>query len=354
MYRMLTGDACDCLFAHTDKNPGDKTAEKMYVELNNAYEVLGDNQKRKQYDMFGEDGLRNGGGDDDQDGFDPFGSMFGGAFGGGRRRQQREERRVADLVVPLSVDLEMLYNGGLIEASHKRRILCHSWSDCEKKCSKCGGRGVVIQTRRLGPGFVQQIQTTCPVCSGTGKIGTPNCKSCPHGQFEEVEKLLMIDLEPGMPDGHSIAFEGETDEVPEHQPGNILFQIDTLEHPRFTRMNNDLHYDLTVTLTEALVGVDRRVKQLDGRLVAIRTTNVVTPNDEIIIKGEGMPSFEGSAAGDMVVKFWVRFPESLTKEQKLAAISLHGKPPSVEETGDGVADSGSNANDDADEGKSEL
>lgn len=334
---------------HPDKNPGDKTAEKMYVELNNAYEVLGDNSKRQRYDMYGEDGLRGAGQDSDDDGFDPFGGMFGN-WGGRRRRQ--EERRVRDVVVPLSVSLEMLYNGGVIEASHKRRVICSEWSDCEKKCTRCGGRGIVIQTRRLGPGFVQQIQTSCPVCGGTGKISNPNCKSCPNGQFEEVEKLLLIDIEKGMTSGQTITFDGHTDEKPDHAAGNVHFEIDTQDHDRFQREGDDLHYLLDITLSEALVGVDRVVRQLDGRKVSIQTDHVISPKERIVIPGEGMPKHDGSGTGNMVVEFWVEFPKSLTEQQKKATVTLLGKPPSREETGDGTTPHGGNNG--TDEEKTEL
>lgn len=317
---------------HPDKNPGNKAAEEKYVELNNAHEVLSDDSKRQKYDIYGEDGLK-GGGDDDDDGFDPFGAMFGGF---GRRRRQPEERRVPDVILPLSVSLEMLYNGGVIETAHKKRVICDSWSDCEKKCSKCGGRGVVIQTRRLGPGFVQQIQTSCPVCGGKGKIGTPNCRSCPGGQFEIVEKSLLIDVERGMTDGHLITFDGETDEMPDHLPGAVKFEIDTQEHDRFVREGNDLHYSLTVTLQEALVGIERVVRQLDGRKVDIKTERVISPGEKLLIEGEGMPSFDGGSAGNMIVEFWVKFPDKLSEEQKKAAIALHGERPSLKETGDGT------------------
>lgn len=319
---------------HPDKNPGDKTAEKMYVELNNAYEVLGDQNKRQRYDMYGEEGLKGADrGDEDEDGFNPFGSMFGGGFG---RRRGRQENRVPDVVIPFSLSLEMLYNGGIIEAVHKRRVICHSWSDCESKCHKCKGHGVIIQTRRLGPGFVQQMQVQCPVCNGKGKIGKPDCKSCPHGQFEETEKSLLIDVVKGMRDGQMITFEGQTDEVPDHVNGDVNFQVVAQPHSMFSRTGDDLHYVLHVTLSEALVGVNRQVRQLDGRLVPINTDKVIKPGEQIVIEGEGMPSFSGDEPGDLVVEFWVIFPEILTKDEKKAAIALHGATPSLKETGDGT------------------
>lgn len=323
---------------HPDKNPGDKTAEKMYVELNNAYEVLSDQSKRNRYDMYGEEGLKNAGqsDDDEDDGHDFFGGMFGGF--GGRRRRRQQERRVHDVVIPLSVDLETLYNGGVIEAQHKRRTICNSWSDCESKCPRCQGRGVIIQTRQIGPGFVQQIQTACPACGGKGKIGK-ECNSCPHGQFEEVENQLLIDIERGMTDGNRITFEQQTDEVPDHVSGNVHFEVAAQPHHRFRRIANDLHYSVQISLSEALVGVNRQVMQLDKRMIDIKTDKIISPGEKIVIKGEGMPGHdndhEHGDTGDMIVEFWVKFPENLTEEQKKAVITLHGEVPTLEQTNAG-------------------
>lgn len=323
---------------HPDKNPGDKTAEKMYVELNNAYEVLSDDQKRQKYDMFGEDGLKGDGGgssDEDDDGDDFFGGMFGGGFGR-RRGQRQKEQRVPDVVIPFTVPLETLYNGGIFETVHKRRVICNSWSNCESTCPLCKGRGFIIQTQRIGPGFVQQVQMTCPKCGGKGKISVSNCTSCPDGQFEEVEKSLLIDVEKGMADGQTIPFEGQTDEVPDHVNGDVKFQIVSLPHQRFSRVGNDLHYTVRVTLSEALVGVNRQVRQLDNRLIPIKTDKIISPGEQVVIEGEGMPSVDGGENGDLVVAFWVDFPSNLTDDQKKAVIDLHGELPTLDQTGDGT------------------
>lgn len=303
----------------SDKNPGDKSAEKRYVELNNAYEILGDKSKRQRYDLTGQ--FETGGdGEDDDGGWNPFSDLFGG---GRRRRREREEKRVPDLVVPMAVDLELLYTGGMIDISHKRQILCPMLSDCEKTCPRCGGAGVIIQTRRLGPGFVQQIQTTCPDCGGTGKIWVKNCKSCPNGKFEKEEQLITLDILRGAPDGHRIT-EGQTDELPDHTPGDVHFELHARPHKRFERRGNDLHYRQVITLREALLGVKRQVMQLDGRSVDIVTEGVTAPNEELRIKGEGMPVFgtDGAEAGDMVVHFWVKFPTKLSDEQKKFAAQM--------------------------------
>jgi DnaJ-related protein SCJ1 len=325
---------------HPDKNPGDKTAEKLYVELNNAHDVLSDKEKRQQYDMYGEEGLKNGNGggsgEDSGWGFDPFESMFGG---GGRRRgrRQQEERRSPDLVIPLAVSLETLYNGGIIEMAHKRRVLCTSWSDCETRCGTCQGQGFVITTRRLGPGFVQQMRQACPACGGTGKISKKNCSSCPSGQFEQLERALMVDVERGFVDGYRIAFEGQSDEIPDHSAGNVYFEIDTDVHPVFVRQGHDLHYDLTIKLTEALTGFNRAVRQLDGRIVPILATGVTKPKTEIVLHNEGMPVFDEDKVGSMIVHIWVDFPDSISSQLKADVIKLHGAAPKTEIGNDGSA-----------------
>lgn len=321
---------------HPDKHKGDKAAERFYASLNNAYEVLSDAEKRQQYDMFGEAGLNNRQAEDFGDPFADgwMSSFFGGS--GRRRRQQQEERKSPDIVLPLTVSLETLYNGGVIEASHKRRVQCSSWSDCESKCSRCGGSGIVITTHRIGPGFVQQMQQACPKCRGSGKITKRDCASCPHGQFEEVEKGLLIDIERGAPDGYHITFEGQSDEIPDHVPGNLHFEIDTLDHAVFSRRGHDLHYSLKITLTEALIGIHRAVKQLDGRTIPIKTTSVTKPNDRIVISGEGMPHHGAEEAGDMIVHVWVEFPGEISAENKQKVIELHGEPPATQIGNDGA------------------
>lgn len=315
---------------HPDKNKGNKASEKLYVELNNAYEVLSDPTKRQQYDMYGEAGVKNqqnGGGDAGSWGFDPFESMFGG----GRRQHSEEEKTSPNMYVPLAVSLETMYVGGVIEAVHNRKTLCSSWSDCESPCPHCGGSGIIVTTRRIGPGFIQQIRQECPHCGGTGKIRKENCTSCPEGQFEEIERPLLIDIEPGYAAGTQIPFEGQADEIPDHAPGALIFELDEIPHPAFVRQGHDLHYDVTITLTEALIGVDRAVRQLDGRIIPIKTSGVTVPNQVLLIPGEGMPNPDNSGdAGNMVVRFWVDFPSSLTDAQRKDVIQLLGAPPQTE------------------------
>eukprot|EP00173_Palmaria_palmata_P003276 Plantae.Rhodophyta-Palmaria_palmata.ctg3410.p1 GENE.Plantae.Rhodophyta-Palmaria_palmata.ctg3410~~Plantae.Rhodophyta-Palmaria_palmata.ctg3410.p1 ORF type:complete len:210 (+),score=41.92 Plantae.Rhodophyta-Palmaria_palmata.ctg3410:90-719(+) len=173
------------------------------------------------------------------------------------------------------------------------------------------------------------MRSSCPKCNGTGKIVSGKCGGCPEGQFETSEKTVMLDVEPGFRDGHHIVLEGASDEIPDHATGDVHFEIDTLPHASFKRVDDDLHYHIEVSLTEALVGIDRAVRQLDDRIIKIRTEGVTVPKQRIRIPGEGMPNRDGGS-GDMIVHVWVDFPESLTDDQRAAVLKVHGALPKTE------------------------
>eukprot|EP00871_Galdieria_phlegrea_P000540 jgi/Galph1/1487/GphlegSOOS_G176.1 len=313
---------------HPDKNPGDSEAHKAFVEVANAYEVLSDPAKREKYDLYGEEGLK--GSFDEGDRFDPFEAFamnFGGFhfdFGGTRSRSGRgnEAQRAADVKVPVFVTLTELYKGSMREVLHQKQVLCSKWNECEHICSSCKGRGYKVTVRQLGPGFIQQIQTTCTECGGRGKITKSPCSSCPQGQFEKVERYLTIDIERGMTDKSTIIFEGEGDEVADLQPGNVIFEIQCMKDNKFERKDDDLWGTLEVTLLEALVGMKRNITHLDGRKVKITTEKVTVPGQILKISKEGMPKHNGNDHGDLFLKVNVQFPEELSESEKAKAKDL--------------------------------
>jgi len=323
---------------HPDKNAGDKNAESAYVEITSAYEVLSNKQKRNVYDRYGHEGLKNnaGSGRGSGGGMDPFGDdedggFFDNFFGtGGGRRQRQQEARSPDMVIPLTVSLDAMYNGEVVQASRQRQVICSSWSDCESRCMTCGGTGYTVTTRRIGPGFIQQVRSSCLSCGGSGKIVT-ECSTCPHGQFEQAEQVLLIEIVRGAFDGQRVAFEEMADELPGHATGSLVFVVDEVPHETFRRDGDDLHVRLPLTLAEALVGVDRSVTHLDGRAVSIKTAGVTKPLHKQRVAGQGMPRADGDSAGDLVVEFWVDFPEKLTDAQQEAVVAVFGAPPKASE-----------------------
>lgn len=318
---------------HPDKNPGDKEAEDKFVKVANAYEVLSDKEKRRTYDRYGEEGLKKeGGGHRGGDPFDMFQGFggFGDFFGGGGGRHHQEERRGPDAHIELPVSLRDIYLGKEIPVAYRGQNLCHhchgSGAASEEDvvtCNKCKGRGVIMETRQVGPGFIQQMQRECPKCHGAGKKIKKKCPVCHGDKVHTGEKVLNIVLERGVPDGHEIVFENEGDEHPDHLAGHVVFHVRAQPHPVFRREKNDLHMDLHISLKDSLVGFTTHVEHLDGHQVEITRKSVTKPFYVLRITGEGMPHHEySSERGNLFVKFIIDFPKKLSEEQKTGFASI--------------------------------
>jgi len=185
------------------------------------------------------------------------------------------------------------------------------------QCPHCGGRGVKVTMHQLAPGFVQQVQSACDACAGTGKIVRHKCQHCQGKKVVNGERTLDVYIERGMPDGHTIEFENQADEHPDKAAGHLLLKIQTLEHVRFKRNGNDLHLDITLPLLESLVGFTRSITHLDGHVVALKKKSVTSPGEVMKVIGEGMPHHNyASKFGDLHVHFAIDFPTSLTNSQK--------------------------------------
>jgi len=304
---------------HPDKHPGEEN-EKRFVELSNAYETLSDPDKRKIYDQYGEEGLKGGGGQNPFGGFNPFQDFFG------QRQQQGtpQMQKGPDVEVELEVTLQDIYLGRTLEVTQKKQMLCHKCRGTGAKkasdvttCTGCKGTGMKVKVQQLGPGFVQQTQTVCDECGGKGKKVTSTCPHCGGKKVETGEDIITVIVERGMPDGEKLKFASQSDEAPDSTPGDLIFKLVTIPHKKFVRKGDDLHYSLTVSLLEALVGFTKKIKHLDGHLVEITRTEVTKPGQILTIQDEGMPlhSFP-SQTGHLYVEVTVKFPASLTEEQK--------------------------------------
>ncbi|OQS05714.1 hypothetical protein THRCLA_02186 [Thraustotheca clavata] len=318
---------------HPDKNPGDDEAAKKFAEVASAYEVLSDTEKRKKYDMYGEDGLKEGGGG----GHDPF-DIFSQFFGGGRQQRQQEPSRGNDVVVPLRVSLADLYNGKNIPVSMRRKVVCQhchgkgaAHADDIQTCHECGGHGVKIETRRVGPGFIQQFQTTCNKCGGKGKIITSTCPVCGGHKTNFGDVEFDVDVEKGMQDGQEVEFEHYADEFADRSAGHVRFRITTTPHELFSRDGDDLWMDMNISLKEALVGFKKNFVHMDGRIVEVNRNEITEPSQVITLKDEGMPKYQYASEkgknyftsrllilciGQLNIKINVQFPDTLSAEQK--------------------------------------
>ncbi|CAG8546978.1 30005_t:CDS:2 [Racocetra persica] len=302
---------------HPDKNP-DEAASEKFKEISHAYEILCDSEKREIYDRYGEDGLSGGGGNA-MSPEDLFASLFSFGGSGGHSRQ----RRGKDIIKPFSVTLEDLYNGKTTRISLQRDVvcsLCHgkgSKSGATKKCHSCEGRGVKVAMRQIGPGMIQRINTVCANCNGTGGIirEKDKCKKCKGLKVVEEKKKLDIYIEKGMQNNQRIVMQGEADQEPGVETGDVILVLEQKPHDKFERQGDDLLTEVNISITEALCGFSKvLVTHLDGRGLIINHPpgEVIKPGAIKCIANEGMPHYKRPFdKGNLYVKFNVEFPPSL-------------------------------------------
>ncbi|KAG5179412.1 heat shock protein 40 [Tribonema minus] len=299
------------------KNHPDKGGDPdKFKDINMAYDVLSDPQKRKMYDQYGKDGVNEEGGPGHSP--DDIFSMF---FGGGGR-QPSGPRRSDDLVHPLKVSLEDLYNGKTCRLAINRDKVCAACegrggkAGAEKACASCNGHGVQIQYRQIGPGMVQKLQATCPDCNGEGKTinARDKCRECQGKKVVKERKVLEVNITPGMKSGQKLTFHEEADEAPGVLPGNVVFVVQEKPHETFQRKGADLIMEKKLTLSESLCGFDFVVQHMDGRVLRLHSApGKVTKHEHLqVIAHEGMPHAGNPyVKGRLFVLFKVAFPDTL-------------------------------------------
>jgi molecular chaperone DnaJ len=304
---------------HPDRNVGDAEAEAKFKEASEAYDVLRDPQKRQLYDRYGHAGLEGTAMPNFTNAdavFDIFGDLFGDLFGGRRRRGPRSGH---DLQLALEIDLLEAARGVQKEIKVPRLESC---SDCRGSgakpgtrpatCRRCGGHGVVIQ----GQGFFR-IQQTCSACGGQGAVITDPCRTC-HGRGAvESERTLTVNIPPGVDNDVSIRLTGEG-EAGERgaPPGDLYCVLRVRKHPLFVRHGPDLHCEVPVTISQAVLGRPIEVPALDGQFITHKLKRGTQSGEEVRIHGKGMPNLRGGRPGDLVVHVHVVTPRRLTKRQE--------------------------------------
>lgn len=289
---------------HPDKG-GD---EQKFKEINAAYEILSDEEKRATYDKYGLEGLEgdSNGGNDPSDLFDIF---FGRSTNSGRRGSG--PRKGEDVNHPMKVSLSDLYNGKTVKLAVTRQVL----DGQPKKCMRCDGVGVVIEMRQIALGMIQQIQRHCSDCQGEGY----SCKK------KQARKVLEVHVAPGMRHGQKITFAGMGDEKPNIEPGDINFVIQESDHELFKRKGADLLMTKTLSLKEALTGFAWKFTHLDGRDIVVQSKPGEVIKAEAdggkpyvkVIPNEGMPCHGNPfVKGGLYILFTVEFPKDgeLSKE----------------------------------------
>lgn len=320
---------------HPDRPDGD---EEKFKEINYANEILSDPSTREIYDKAGEEGLKNmdegGGGGGPTDLADLIAQMTGmgmpgmGMPGMGRPGMGRPRvRRSNDIGVNVDISLEDLYTGKTLDFEFDRNIKC---TQCNGKgaedaknivdCKDCKGQGQKIFVRQMGPGMISQQIAPCDKCAMTGKSIKPGkeCKKC-KGQKLIEEKIKMdINIRPGSKNRDKICLKGKANEEPNADETGDLYIIinETPSKIGLERRGDDLYRTKDITLMEALCGTKFYVKQLDGRFLKVEHEDIIVPNQQLKIRGEGMPILDDMDNGDMIIKFNVEFPKKLDDKRK--------------------------------------
>jgi len=314
------------------KHHPDKGGDEMkFKEITKAYEILSDDTKRKLYDEGGEDAVENGGG-----GGDPH-DIFSAFFGGGGRRE-RGPKKGEDLVHPIQVDLENLYNGKTVKLSLTRDIICTACKgsgsknpDANTTCQSCEGNGVKLVIRQIAPGMIQQMQMKCPDCDGSGTSvkAKDRCTECSGKKVKSDKKVLEVNIDKGMKNNQKITFPGEADQKPGIMPGDVVFVLQQKEHKTFKRKNDDLLIQQKIPLVEALCGTNFIVTHLDGRKLVVKTQpgELIRPGDVKTIDDEGMPMHKNPfVKGKLYVSFEVQFPKDGQINAEAAAMLVKALP----------------------------
>jgi len=303
---------------HPDKG-GDK---EKFQKIQLAYETLNDEGKRKVYDEYGEEGLKEGMTDEPSDIFDIFG-----------RSQKNARRKTKSVLQELEVSLEDIFIGKEKYLEISRYRICKKCKgngskdpNANTKCPGCNGKRIKLVIQRMG-NTILQSQQTCPDCRGEGYIikNEDKCTAC-HGQKVNREsKTLKILLDKGAPDGKRYTFEGESDEQPGYDPGDVIIEIRIKKHKIFERSGADLTMKADISLLEALTGFQLQITHLDGRKVFIKSKKgeIIKPGMMKTVKECGMPFFDHPTRfGNLYIKFNIKFPNSLKDEQKSAITKL--------------------------------
>ena len=304
---------------HPDKNPGDTEAEEMFKKAAEAYEVLSDPDKKAKYDQFGhqafEGGGFGGGGMNMDDIFSQFGDIFGSAFGGGFSGFGGGQRRAkgSNLRIRVSLTLEEVAKGVEKKIKVKRKVQAPGVS--YKTCTTCNGSG---QVTKIANTILGRMQTSAPchVCNGSGQILDKKPDGTDAYGLKVEEETVVVKIPAGVVEGMQLKVSGKGNDAPGNGiSGDLLVAIQEKEHDTLKREGDNLHYDLYVSLPDAVLGVSKEIDTVTGK-VRIKIEAGVQSGKILRLKSKGIPSINGYGAGDLLVHINVWTPKTLNKKQK--------------------------------------
>jgi molecular chaperone DnaJ len=335
---------------HPDKNPGDKQSEEKFKEAAEAYEILSDTQKRQRYDQYGHAGVGgasggggfNGGGMNMDDIFSHFGDIFGGhfggggfgGFGGGQRGGGQRVRKGSDLRVKVKLTLAEIAVGVEKKIKVKKQVACSHCSgtgaeagSSSTTCTTCNGQGRVTRVQNT---ILGQMQTAaeCPTCNGEGKIVKDKCKHCSGEGVVREDEVITINIPAGVMEGMQLSVSGKGNAARRGGVnGDLLVLVEEEAHPELIRDENDLIYNLLLTVPMATLGGSIEVPTVEGK-VKVTIAPGTQPGKVLRLRGKGLPSVNRYGTGDLLVNIGVYIPENLNKEEKTVMEKL-GKSDNV-------------------------
>ena len=303
---------------HPDKNPGDETAEANFKKAAEAYEILGNEQKRAKYDQYGHQafeggGFGGGGGMNMDDIFSQFGDIFGGGFGGFGGGGGQRRVKGSNLRVRVQLTLEEIANG--VEKKIKLKRKKQAAGVSYKTCATCNGAGQVtrIQNTILGR---MQTSAPCPTCGGAGQSIDKRPSGADAQGLIVEEETVSVKIPAGVVDGMQLKVQGKGNDAPGNGiSGDLLVAIQELDHEFLQREGDNLHYDLYVSISEAVLGASKEIDTVTGK-VRIKIEEGVQSGKILRLRGKGIPSINGYGKGDLLVHVNVWTPKTLTREQK--------------------------------------
>ncbi len=315
---------------HPDMNPGDKEAEAKFKEVNEAYDILSDPDKKAKYDQYGHaafdpaSGMGGGFGYGDFGGFDIndiFSSFFGGSFTGGSSRRNGPVRG-DDINVRLTIDFEEAVFGCKKEIQYNKIQKC---ADCSgtgaakgtspKTCPSCKGTGQVRVQQRTAFG-IMQTQKVCDACRGTGKIIESKCPGCKGTGFVRMPKKLEVTIPAGIDDGQQLALKYQgSDGMNGGTAGNLNIIISVRPHPLFERDGDDIYCEVPITYAEATLGAEIEIPTLEGSM-KYTIPEGTQPGTVFTIRGKGVKRVNANIRGNLYITVVVEVPKNLNSEQK--------------------------------------